>query len=388
MKLKIALLLTLIAIALHGYLALHFYDLNYGMPSGESVCNVSATFNCDSASMSSFSSFLGIPLALWGAATNIILFVLLLGWMIGWTDNILLISRSAFVISVFTVSASIVMGIISILFLKSYCLFCMGAYACSFLTAPLIYQELDEAPDLVKTLKDWMSSRVYLGLIAAIPALAFFGHLSATRQPQAAAIAKQAGAFVAQWQRAPVQTLDQAAYLTLGEVNQPKMTITEFADFRCHHCKTAAPALKSFVNARPGVQLQFFVFPLEKVPETDPENKCISCNLAKAVICTQSDMQKGWSMHDKIFASQEEIMGMSAEKVNGKVLEFAKAVGVDEAAFTACYKSEETHARVKAVTQMAEKATVQSTPTIYVNGKKLVNGQLLPVLDGVYKTLK
>ncbi|MEK6555784.1 MAG: vitamin K epoxide reductase family protein, partial [Bdellovibrionota bacterium] len=80
MKLKIAILLTLIAVGLHAYLTLHYYDLNYGSTSGESVCNVSEKFNCDSVSMSQYSTLLGAPLALWGAATNIILLVLLVGW--------------------------------------------------------------------------------------------------------------------------------------------------------------------------------------------------------------------------------------------------------------------------------------------------------------------
>ncbi len=389
MKLKIAILLTLIAVGLHAYLTLHYYDLNYGSTSGESVCNVSEKFNCDSVSMSQYSTLLGAPLALWGAATNIILLVLLVGWMIGWTDNISLLSRSAFVLSLLTVSASIVMGVVSLLFLNSYCLFCIGAYVVSFVTAPLLYQELDETPDLVKTIKNWFGARIYLGFIAAIPALVFFGHLSISRQPQTAAIQKQAGLFVNQWALASVNVFEQAPMLVLGDTSaKPKMVITEFADFRCHHCKNAAPSLKAFVKSRNDVQLQFFVFPLEKVPETDPENKCISCNLAKAVVCTGTDSQKGWGMHDKIFAAQEEIIGMSAEKVNGKMSEFAKELGLSETEFATCYKSAETHSRIKATAQMGEKAMVQSTPTIFVNGKKLANGQLLPVLDGVYKTLR
>jgi uncharacterized membrane protein len=77
MKLKIALLLTLVAIGIHTYLTLHYYDLNYGAGSADSICNINAKLNCDAVAASSYSTFLKTPLALWGAVTNTMLLILL-----------------------------------------------------------------------------------------------------------------------------------------------------------------------------------------------------------------------------------------------------------------------------------------------------------------------
>jgi uncharacterized membrane protein len=87
MKLKLALLFTLIAIGIHIYLGMHHYALQFGAVESEAICNVSAKFDCDSVAASPFSVLFGIPIALWGAAANMILALLLIGWIIGWVSE-------------------------------------------------------------------------------------------------------------------------------------------------------------------------------------------------------------------------------------------------------------------------------------------------------------
>ncbi len=87
MKLKVALLTVAIAIGLHIYLALHYYQLNFGLLTSESLCNVNELFNCDNVTASRFSALLGMPIALWGAVTNFILALLIMGWILGWSND-------------------------------------------------------------------------------------------------------------------------------------------------------------------------------------------------------------------------------------------------------------------------------------------------------------
>lgn len=393
MKLKIALLLTILAIGLHTYLTFHHYQLNFGVPSGESVCNINEKFNCDAVAASKYSAVFGVPVALWGAVTNGILAVLLVGMIIGWTDNMSRLNRYTLWLSGLIAGASVIMGSISVIFLSVFCLFCIATYILSFGTFALLWSDRDEQ---TMTPQEDISAlfgeaRFYLGLLIAIPVVVLFFHLSATRQPETAAITRQAKLFAQQWQASPtVATFDQAPLLTSGAPgSNAKMIITEFADFLCPHCKDASPVLKTFVKTRPDVELHFFAFPLEKVPEKALNSQtCTRCELAKATGCANEQNEKGWAMHDAIFGAQYEIATMNADKVAAKIEEFATNLGINPETLKTCMKSEAAHERLKAIVAMAEKAGVQSTPTVFVNGKKLTAGQLMPVLEAVHQTIK
>src|SRR5437868_4045723 len=80
-----AMVCALVASGIHIYLANHHYNLVLGSSEGGSICNINQTFNCDAVNLSSYSEFLKIPIAVWGAATNTTL-LLLLFWngVSGW----------------------------------------------------------------------------------------------------------------------------------------------------------------------------------------------------------------------------------------------------------------------------------------------------------------
>ena len=81
MKPKIvALISQLIAIMLHGYLTIEYFTLKLGQSSGESLCNISQRFNCEAVTASPFSSFLSIPLSIWGLSANTVLLIGILFW--------------------------------------------------------------------------------------------------------------------------------------------------------------------------------------------------------------------------------------------------------------------------------------------------------------------
>ena len=62
-KVKIAIFATLLSIGLHSYLSWNYYPLKFAQASGDSLCNFNELFNCDAVAASSFSTLLGIPLA-------------------------------------------------------------------------------------------------------------------------------------------------------------------------------------------------------------------------------------------------------------------------------------------------------------------------------------
>ena len=84
-----------------------------------------------------------------------------------------------------------------------------------------------------------------------------------------------------------------------------------------------------------------------------------------ASICAQKQ-EKFWPMHDKLFANQQDLN-------EGNYKAWGKELGLDAAAFEACLKDEsgEVSKIVDKDLNLAQKIGVNSTPTFFVNGKKV-----------------
>jgi protein-disulfide isomerase len=81
-------------------------------------------------------------------------------------------------------------------------------------------------------------------------------------------------------------------------------------------------------------------------------------------------------MHDRLFSDQRalEVTGLKAS---------ASALGLNLAKFNACLESSTHKANVQADLDQGEKMGVNSTPTIYINGRAVVGAQPF----GVFKSI-
>ena len=77
---------------------------------------------------------------------------------------------------------------------------------------------------------------------------------------------------------------------------------------------------------------------------------------------------KYWEMHDAMFANQRALQVPALKQS-------ARALGIDGAKFDQCLDSGKHAANVRADYQLGEKMGVNSTPTIYINGRPLVGAQ-------------
>ena len=115
------------------------------------------------------------------------------------------------------------------------------------------------------------------------------------------------------------------------------------------------PPLKDVAEKIDRVKVVFKHFPLSFHKQAMPA--------AIASVCAHKQ-GKFWEMHDKIFASQQEL---ADDKYEG----WAKEAGVaDMAKFKACLTSDEAKAAVQKDMDEAQKAGLRGTPTIYINGRK------------------
>lgn len=393
MKLKLALLFVLISVGLHSYLALHYYDLNFNPASTEGVCNLGSSFNCDSVSTSQYSNVSGIPIALFGAVTNGVLAVLILLWILGWAKNLNVHARFTFWVSALIAATSVVMAVVSTS-MSTFCIFCIAAYILSFATYGLVLVSQSKSETdrvgLANILSPANSS--LLVYIVAIPVIVIFIHFSYLKSRNLHDMDQRISSSVQMWQNSPVLDFSPAApSLSKGNDN-PLMTITEFADFRCGHCRHAYNKLKAFAGSRNDVKVNFYSFPLDGTcnEAMGSGGDGISCFLAKAVYCAEKSYGKGWTLHDYFFDNQLEVNRQGTidgvkELSKEKMAELFPDLNV----LYSCVDSPEADAAIRAQAKLGENLGIRGTPTIYVNGKKIVWGTaMLPVLESAYSSLK
>jgi protein-disulfide isomerase len=159
--------------------------------------------------------------------------------------------------------------------------------------------------------------------------------------------------------RAQLQTKDSPS---LGPANAP-VTLVEFSDFECPVCRSLHDALRGLLPNYPQVRVVFKDYPLEQIHPW-------ARTAAIAGRCAyQQDPAAFWKMYDLIYDNQDII---SAETAWGKMMDFAGQSGLNSDGFKACMASPEAGAAVNASRDNGIQLEVGSTPTIFVNGRRIV----------------
>ncbi|NCN28513.1 thioredoxin domain-containing protein [bacterium] len=149
-----------------------------------------------------------------------------------------------------------------------------------------------------------------------------------------------------------------------------KVVIHEFSDFQCPFCSRGNEVVKQIVTEYGDkIKLVFRHMPLSFHPEAEPSAIASMCAFKEG---------KFWEMHDKMFEFQKDLSTESYKKWAGEI-------GLNQEAFDKCFDNKETQAAVKADMDAAEAMGVNSTPTFFVNGKKIAGalpfGQFKAMID-------
>ncbi len=141
------------------------------------------------------------------------------------------------------------------------------------------------------------------------------------------------------------------------------ITVVEFADFQCPVCKQLHDAMRGILSKYPQVQFVFKDFPLEQVHPWARTG-------ALAGRCAyRQDAAAFWKIYDNLYDNQDLI---SAENAWTKMADFASRAGLNVDAFKACMISPEATAAVDASIASGKLLDVGSTPTLFVNGRRIV----------------
>jgi protein-disulfide isomerase len=159
-----------------------------------------------------------------------------------------------------------------------------------------------------------------------------------------------------------ISKLDLAKSPVLGD---PKaaITIVEFADFECPVCRNLHDALRGLLPKYPQVKLIFKDFPIDQIhPWARTASLAGRCSY-------QQDPAAFWKFYDFIYDKQDLI---SAANVYDKVLDFAGQANLNQDTFKACLASPQATSEVDASLANGNLLEVRSTPTLFVNGRRLV----------------
>lgn len=141
------------------------------------------------------------------------------------------------------------------------------------------------------------------------------------------------------------------------------VTLVEYSDFECPVCRNLHDALRGMLPNYPQVRVVFKDFPLETLHPW-------ARTAALAGRCAyKQDPKAFWKMYDAIYDGQELI---SASNAWTKMTDFAGQAGLNAATFKSCMASAEAAAAVDANRANGLALEVNSTPTIFVNGRRIV----------------
>jgi protein-disulfide isomerase len=148
-------------------------------------------------------------------------------------------------------------------------------------------------------------------------------------------------------------------------VGDPKsaVTLVEFSDFECPICRSLHDIMRGIMQNYPQVRVVFKDYPIE-VLHPWARTAAIAGRCAY-----QQNPAAFWKMYDLIYDNQDII---SAANAWMKMSEFAGQAGLNADTFRACMAGPEAGAAVDASRANGQKLDVNSTPTIFVNGRRMV----------------
>ena len=138
------------------------------------------------------------------------------------------------------------------------------------------------------------------------------------------------------------------------------ITIVEYSDYQCPFCARVNPTLDRIVQTYGDkVRIVFKDFPLPNHQEAPKASEAAHC---------AGEQGKYWELHDQLFANQQALQ-------IPEIKQYATSLELDMNAFNRCLDSGKHASRVAENMKAGEALGVESTPTLYVNGRPVVGAQ-------------
>lgn len=355
------------------YLTLVHLDAKLGTGELQALCHVFSATGC-AVTAGRFGSLFGTPIAVFGLAGAVTTMLFgVFAWLRRKKDvdparGILL------VLSAFAVVASVVMAGLSFLE-ASFCPFCVVWYGINgaLLACAWVARDRNEGAlsKLARSLPRWGLRAATIFIVTLV--LSQFAYRSrastllAQRQEE---VREGIPAFIAEVvKRGPVTVgLADAPVHGNAETSPPEVSIIEFGDFQCPHCKTLFEGLEAYLEkTERAVEIRFAHYPLDSA--CNPlagDLHPFACDAARAAVCAQRQ-GKFFPYARAIFAHQEDL---SPERLRAS----AATAGLSRSAFEGCMNSAASAEAVARDIQRGSELRIAATPTFFVNGYRIDGG--------------
>jgi protein-disulfide isomerase len=157
-----------------------------------------------------------------------------------------------------------------------------------------------------------------------------------------------------------------------------KMLIVEFADLECPACRDAAPTMEKLRNDFPQARFVFQSFPL-------PQHLWATKAAAYLDCIGRENPDRAFAFIDSVFSHQKEIedavrktdaagkISVDDAALTERLHQYTSAAGADPSRIQACTGTPETSERILRSQMLGTEVGVNSTPTLYLNGRRITN---------------
>ncbi len=353
---------------------IHFFA--HTDPAFHSKCAINEAVDCQTVALSPYSVFAGLPISVWGMIGYLLMAVLAVLGIIGNRIHPLWPCGGLLFFSSLSLVVSVILAFVSFTRIDSICLFCMASYAINL------------------SLLGLCIAGFYRSGMNPIAALITDARTLVT--PPAGVITIIGGGVIisavlcitpywdiAGWSDLPrlPHGVDETGEHWIG-ASSPIITIIEFSDYECPHCRKAHKKMRLLAAGYPEkVRLYHRHLPLDKAchPMMKKAFHNHACNFAKAAECA-GQQGKFWEMNDALFSQQDKIKASDV-----KVTRLAVQLGLDSSVFKQCMAGRQATAKIEEDLKTAIKMRLNGTPTFLIGGDKYVGHVPKSVLTRVLK---
>jgi protein-disulfide isomerase/uncharacterized membrane protein len=347
---------------------------------GHTFCNIGSAFDCTAIEMSKYAEiFGGFPLSGLAIAGYLVILILsLYGFSEAHRQNV---RKMLLIFTGIAALFSVAYLIIMVGSIGKFCLLCLGVDAINFAILAIAYFLPQSKEGYVPFQK------LNLPQIAGIGTASLIAAFMITKATNPIADMKRVDIddriqFILTTQE---KQLNLPSDLPMIGKADAKVTIVKFFDFQCPGCKNAAnsvhPLLKRYPN---DVKFVFVDFPLDMACNSLIKNRIhdSACEAASYAWCAHQQ-GKYEEAYGVLFQNQESLG-------NGKIAELVSSIpGIDANKLKECATLPSTMEKLKEEIRIGEAINIQSTPTFFLNGKKIEGG--LPTsmwIELIDRTLK
>jgi uncharacterized membrane protein len=351
-------------------------------PTYRSFCDVNATVSCTQVYQSRFGTYLGIPVAIFGALFFVATTLLSVAGLTARPAVRESVPGYLFVMSTLGLAVILYLGYASLVLLKAVCLLCLTTYA-AVIGLFFVSGAATTFPMTTLPRRASRDARIFVSSPLALTlAVLFFAGAASTLAffPREAAPAAAAAGEAATTSTAPEPTQNQRSEFERWYASQPrvplivpaegaKVLVVKFNDYQCPACGQSytqyKPIFAKYEAEHPGaVRLVMKDYPLNRECN-DSLGQTIhpaACDAAVAVRLAPPDKRE--AMEEWLYSHQPAMTSPSVRQA-------ARDIG-QITDFEAKYPS--VLSMVKSDVALGRQLGVKSTPTFFINGVKVEGG--------------